>query len=55
METLQSRWTGGINGRDCGKLPRRLVMVVGYDGSPPAHHALNQAVDLLRDRKGAAL
>ena len=28
-------------------------MVVGYDGAPPARHALDQAVDLLRDRKGA--
>ena len=28
-------------------------MVVGYDGSPPARHALDQAVDLLRYREGA--
>jgi nucleotide-binding universal stress UspA family protein len=28
-------------------------MVVGYDGLPPARHALDQAVDLLGDREGA--
>jgi nucleotide-binding universal stress UspA family protein len=28
-------------------------MVVGYDGSPPAWRALDQAADLLRDRDGA--
>jgi nucleotide-binding universal stress UspA family protein len=27
--------------------------VVGYDGSAPARHALDQAVDLLGDREGA--
>jgi nucleotide-binding universal stress UspA family protein len=28
-------------------------MVVGYDGTPPARHALEQAVDLLQYREGA--
>jgi len=31
---------------------RRLAVVVGYDGSEPARHALDQAADLLRDREG---
>ncbi len=30
-----------------------LLLVVGYDGSLPARHALDRAVDLLRDRDGA--
>jgi nucleotide-binding universal stress UspA family protein len=32
---------------------RPLLLVVGYDGSMPARHALNEAADLLRDRQGA--
>lgn len=32
---------------------KRLITVVGYDGTPPARHALDQAVDLLRYREGA--
>ncbi len=32
---------------------RPLITVVGYDGSAPARHALDEAVDLLRYREGA--
>src|SRR2546421_13122525 len=31
---------------------RHLAVVVGYDGSEPARHALDLAADLLRDRQG---
>ena len=31
---------------------RPLAVVVGYDGSEPARHALDLAADLLRDREG---
>jgi nucleotide-binding universal stress UspA family protein len=31
---------------------KRLVVVVGYDGSPPARHALDEAAGLLRCRDG---
>src|SRR3954466_12753742 len=30
----------------------RFAVVVGYDGSDPARHALDLAADLLRDREG---
>jgi nucleotide-binding universal stress UspA family protein len=33
-------------------LTRRLDLVVGYDGSPPASRALDAAVELLRGRNG---
>ena len=33
-------------------LVRPLVLVVGYDGSLPARHALDRAVELLGDRDG---
>ena len=32
---------------------KRLVMVVGYDGSEPARHALQEAEDLLSGREGS--
>jgi nucleotide-binding universal stress UspA family protein len=32
--------------------PRRLVVVVGYDGSKPSRRALDEAADLLRYRDG---
>jgi nucleotide-binding universal stress UspA family protein len=36
-----------------GSPAARLIVVVGYDGSLPARHALDQAADLLRNREGA--
>ena len=54
MKTLAPSWTvESMAGSAAGSPAKRLIMVVGYDGSPPARHALDQAVDLLRDRKGA--
>jgi nucleotide-binding universal stress UspA family protein len=54
MKTLAPSWTVESTFRPAPGPPvRPLIMVVGYDGSPPARHALDQAADLLRDRKGA--
>ena len=41
--------TGGTGG---SPPVRHLAVVVGYDGSEPARHALDLATDLLRDRVG---
>jgi nucleotide-binding universal stress UspA family protein len=54
MTTLAPRSTGQSTAGTAGSSPARpLIMVVGYDGSAPARHALDQAVDLLRYRDGA--
>jgi nucleotide-binding universal stress UspA family protein len=54
MKTLAPIWTGeSVAGSVAGSPAKRLIMVVGYDGSVPARHALDQAADVLRDRKGA--
>ena len=54
-EDVGPRLDSGIGQRASAAGPSAtpLIMVVGYDGSPPARHALDQAADLLRDRKGA--
>ena len=54
MKTLAPGWTvESIAASAAGPPATPLIMVVGYDGSPPARHALDHAADLLRDRKGA--
>ena len=53
MKTLGSTWTASTAGIGAGPPAKRLIMVVGYDGSTPARHALEHAVDLLRYREGA--
>ena len=54
MKTLAPTWTVGTTaGTVAGSPAPRLIMVVGYDGSQPARHALDQAADLLRHREGA--
>ena len=53
MKTLAPAWTVSTVGTAAGPPAKRLIMVVGYDGSPTARHALDQAVDLLRYRQGA--
>jgi nucleotide-binding universal stress UspA family protein len=54
MKTLAPGWTvEPVAASAAGPSATPLIMVVGYDGSPPARHALDHAADLLRDRKGA--
>lgn len=53
MKTWAPTWTVSTAGTAGGAPAKRLIMVVGYDGSPPARHALDQAVDLLQYRDGA--
>jgi nucleotide-binding universal stress UspA family protein len=54
MKTLAPIWTGeSVAGPVAGSPGKRLIMVVGYDGSLPARRALDQAADVLRDRNGA--
>ena len=54
MSELSPSWgfetTAGSAGRRPGK---RLVMVVGYDGTEPSRRALEEAEDLLRNREGS--
>jgi nucleotide-binding universal stress UspA family protein len=50
MKTLAPSWTREAA---AGSPAPRLIMVVGYDGSAPARHALDRAADLLRSRTGA--
>jgi nucleotide-binding universal stress UspA family protein len=53
MKTLAPSWTQeSMAGFAAGSPAKRLIMVVGYDGSPPARHALDQAADLLDHREG---
>jgi nucleotide-binding universal stress UspA family protein len=53
MKSLAPTWTASTARTAAGPPAKRLIMVVGYDGSPPARHALDQAVDVLRNRGGA--
>jgi nucleotide-binding universal stress UspA family protein len=54
MKTLAPRWILQSAAGSAAVSPALpLMLVVGYDGSPPARHALDQAVDLLGNREGA--
>jgi Universal stress protein family len=54
MKTLAPIWTGeSVAGPVAGSPAKRLIMVVGYDGSLPAQRALDQAANALQDRNGA--
>ena len=54
MKTLAPTWTVGTTAGIAAGFPAKgLIMVVGYDGSQPARHALDQAADLLWHREGA--
>ena len=53
VKTVAPTWTVSAAETGAGPPARRLIMVVGYDGSAPARRALEQAVDLLRYREGA--
>ncbi len=53
MKTLPTSWTVRSAAPSASSASRCLIMVVGYDGSLPAQHALDQAADLLGCREGA--
>jgi nucleotide-binding universal stress UspA family protein len=54
MKTFAPSWTQQSTAGSAAVSPALpLMMVVGYDGSPPARHALDQAADLLGNREGA--
>jgi nucleotide-binding universal stress UspA family protein len=54
MNDLTASWNlQATAGTAAGPPAKRLVMVVGYDGSEPARHALEEAEDLLSDREGS--
>ena len=54
MDELSPRWGVEATAGTASSPPaKRLVMVVGYDGSDPARHALEEAEDLLSTREGS--
>jgi nucleotide-binding universal stress UspA family protein len=54
MKALSPSWTVEASAGTAESPPaKRLIVVVGFDGSPPARHALDRAAELLQYRSGA--